>query len=150
MNVKRKTSAVTRYQQSIAEGKSQAEITALLEADEKNYTPEEQKEILDVLFPEGDNGAGSDSKDDEEKKKTKTPPSTPKNDEDPLAVRKYAVYKAEPIYEYEIDRKTGDKVRVFKGVDKKGEPFRHTNVEKRHADELNAQVENSKIWYEAV
>lgn len=63
-------------------------------------------------------------------------------------MKKFECWNAEPVYKHRFNPDTGKDDRYLVEVKKKGfQPRYVTNMEQRHADDLNAQVENSGFYY---
>lgn len=119
MNAPRKKAAVAAYQSAFDEGK---DVVSLLKADEKNYTDDEITEIIGAFEVKG--------------KKVIT------------GSQKYECWKAKPVYKFSISEETGEKEKKLEKVEKIGEkPISTHSMEERHADILNAQVDNSGVYY---
>lgn len=70
------------------------------------------------------------------------------NTESPFALKEFEVWRAEPVFEWRLNVKSGDKERYLADVELKGEkPISVTLIEQRQADELNSHLENSKLFY---
>lgn len=134
MNANKKKAAVEKYTKLYATGVAVDELTKDIKADEKGYTDEEVAEIVEAItvpvIAPAETGI------------------VPAVDDNPNALKLFEKHRAKPIFKFRINEDTGVQERYLHTVEKlSAAPLMTTNIEQRHADELNSQVENSGEYY---
>lgn len=128
-----KAAAVAKYSKLVAAEASREEVQEAVTSDEKNFSADEVSEIMEALYaPVKDAGASGD-------------PLPEKGN--PNAMKKFEKYQAKGVYKFRLNEDTGDKEQYLAEVTKLGAPISTHNIEQRHADELNSQLDNSGFYY---
>lgn len=133
MNKQVKQAAVQKFAKLHAAGASAEEVKKAIS---ENFKKDEIDEIYAAILAE---------EPEEEEKEVVV--EEKKKEVNPNELKKFKKYAAAPVYKYRIDENTGEKERYLDRVEKKGDLISIHMIAQRHADELNAQIENSGFYY---
>ena len=131
-----KASAVAKYSKLVAAESTREEVMAALSEDEKAYSADDINEIMEALYAPA--APAPDA----------APLAAPSEEADPSAILKFEKHTAKPVFKFRSNEDTGAQERYLHSVEKtSSQPLSTHNMEQRHADELNGQLENSGFYY---